>query len=208
MKAPRRSATWATATTTWGRPPAPSSSTSRRWSSPARSGIASWKEVCPRQPGQLLRWPWGRPPAVIESYEQALAIGGRLSIGAGEGHHLGNLGNRYADLGQTARAIEYYEQALVIAREIGDRAGKGIDLGNLADALIDAGRYAEAIQRAGESVKIGEEIGSPVIGSDCGRLWPSPTSAPATCPRRAPRPRPPAATTSRRTTTTSWRCWA
>ena len=45
---------------------------------------------------------------------------------AGKGHDLGNLGNCYAGLGQTARAIESYEQALVIAREIGDRLGKGI----------------------------------------------------------------------------------
>ena len=93
----------------------------------------------------------------------------RLETVQQEQAYLGNLGNRYAGLGHTARAIAFYEQALVIDREIGERLSEGQDLGNLADALTDAGRYAEAIQRAGESVKIGEEIGSPIIGCDCGR---------------------------------------
>ncbi len=50
-----------------------------------------------------------------------------------EGVWLGNLGNCYADLGQTHRAIEFHEQALAIAREIGDRRGEGNDLGNLGN---------------------------------------------------------------------------
>ena len=38
---------------------------------------------------------------------------------------MGNLGNAYADLGETHRAIELLEQYLTEAREIGDRRGQG-----------------------------------------------------------------------------------
>ena len=44
-----------------------------------------------------------------------------------EGVLLGNLGNCYADLGQTHRAIEFFEQALAIARgRLATGAGKGV----------------------------------------------------------------------------------
>ena len=103
-------ATWAAPTPTWARPAGPSSTTSRRWPSPARS-----------------------------------------ATGAARATRLGNLGNAYADLGETRQAIEYYEQALAIAREIGDRRGEGSALGNLGIAYADLGEAAPGhrVLRAG-----------------------------------------------------------
>ena len=58
---------------------------------------------------------------------------------------LGNLADRYADLGQTQRAIEFHEQALAIAREIGDRSGEG-PLGKLANRYAALGQTQRAIE--------------------------------------------------------------
>src|SRR5262249_6068829 len=57
----------------------------------------------------------------------------------GEGTDLGNLGNAYADLGETRKAIEYHGQALIIVREIGDRGHEGATLGNLGLAYAAMG---------------------------------------------------------------------
>jgi tetratricopeptide (TPR) repeat protein len=78
---------------------------------------------------------------------------------------LGNLGNRYAAIGQTARAIDYHEQSLAIDRGIGDRQSEANQLGNLAEVLVDEKHYVEAIRNAIESIKIAEEINSPFLGS-------------------------------------------
>jgi len=68
---------------------------------------------------------------------QALVINRETGNRRGEGTLLGNLGNRYADLGQTARAIDYYGQALVICRELGARSGEAINLCNLGNRYAD-----------------------------------------------------------------------
>ncbi len=47
-------------------------------------------------------------------------LGDRCAVGV----HLGNLGNRYSDLGEPRKAIEYHKQALAISREIGDKEMK------------------------------------------------------------------------------------
>ena len=46
---------------------------------------------------------------------------------------LGNLGIRYAQLGETRGAIEYFGQQLQIARETRHRRGEGNALGNLGN---------------------------------------------------------------------------
>ena len=50
--------------------------------------------------------------------ERANALGELVDDRLGEGADLGNLGNRYADLGEAHQAIEFYEQALAIHREV------------------------------------------------------------------------------------------
>ena len=69
----------------------------------------------------------------------------------GRRNRLGNLGNAYADLGETRKAIEYYEQALTIAREIGDRRGEGSRPGQPGQCLRRPGRDSQGhrVLRAG-----------------------------------------------------------
>ena len=112
------------------------------------------------QPGYSAIAVWARSQKAIACYEQALAHrASRAKNRQGEGAWLGNLGNCYADLGQTARAIEYYEQALAIAREIGDRRGEGTDLGNLGNCYADLGQTARAIEYYEQALAIAREIG-------------------------------------------------
>jgi len=75
------------------------------------------------------------------------------------GVHLGNLGNAWADLGETRRAIEFHEQALAIDREIGDRRGEGQDLGNLGLAWANLGETRRAIEFHEQALTIAREIG-------------------------------------------------
>jgi tetratricopeptide (TPR) repeat protein len=82
------------------------------------------------------------------------AIGDRL----GEGATLGNLGNAYADLGETRTAIEYHEQALIISREIGDRRGEGATLGNLGIAYRNLGETRKAIDYYEQALFISRDI--------------------------------------------------
>ena len=59
---------------------------------------------------------------------------------------LGNLGDSYADLGQTEKAIEHYQQALAIARETGNRGREGAWLGNLGNSYRILGQTEKAIE--------------------------------------------------------------
>ena len=99
------------------------------------------------------------------NYESHRLLRTSLSLSAeakdrqAEGAWLGNLGNCYADLGQTRRAIEFYEQALAIAREIGDRRGEGTDLGNLGICYADLGQTRRAIEFYEQALAIAREIG-------------------------------------------------
>lgn len=91
--------------------------------------------------------------------EAALAAARQLNDRAAEGNHLGNLGNAYAELGETRRAVELYEQHLIIAREIGDRRGEGIALGNLGSAYKDLGEVRRAVEYHEQRLIITREIG-------------------------------------------------
>ncbi len=76
-----------------------------------------------------------------------------------EGSHLGNLGNAYADLGETRRAIECHDAALLISREIGDKRAEGQDLGNLGIAYAYLGETRRAIGYYEQQLTITREIG-------------------------------------------------
>jgi len=70
-----------------------------------------------------------------------------MKANQGEGNALGNLGNSYADLGETRAAIQFYEQKLAIVREIGDRRGEGTDLWNMSLSLDQLGEPWAAISQ-------------------------------------------------------------
>ncbi len=99
------------------------------------------------------------PKEKIAWLEAALQAARRLHNRAGEGVHLGNLGNAYAALGDARQAIEFYEQALAIDREIGDRRGEGADLGNLGLAYAALGDARQAIEFYEKQLVIVREIG-------------------------------------------------
>jgi len=118
---------------------------------------ARWLNAFPNKLAYLLelRLPARRRIPLLES---ALAAARRLEDQY-EGIHLRNLGNAYADLGETRRAIEFYEQRLAIAREIGDRRGEGNALGNLGNAYADLGETRHAIEFYQQRLEIAREIG-------------------------------------------------
>lgn len=99
------------------------------------------------------------PRERIQWIEFGLSASRYLEDRYAEGHHLGNLGNAYADLGEVPRAIEFYEQALTIAREIGDRRGEGKSLGNLGLAYKALGETQRAIEFYEQDLTIAREIG-------------------------------------------------
>jgi len=99
------------------------------------------------------------PRAQIAWLEAALTAARALGNREYEGFHLGNLGNRYRELGEPHRAIEYHQQRLVIAREIGDRHGEGNALGNLGLAWDDLGEPHRAIDYYEQALVIAREIG-------------------------------------------------
>ena len=82
----------------------------------------------------------GQIPKAIACYERALALAREAKNRQGEGALLGNLGNCYAGLGQSARAIEYHEQALVIDRGSGIAAGRGLTSATWVTATPTWGR--------------------------------------------------------------------
>jgi tetratricopeptide (TPR) repeat protein len=95
----------------------------------------------------------------IPQLEAALAAARRLNERGAEGAILGNLGNAYADLGETRKAIEFHNQALLIDREIGDRGGEGSDLGNLGNAYAELGEMRKAIDFYEQRLVVAREIG-------------------------------------------------
>lgn len=103
-----------------------------------------------RQHPRTERIPW---------LKKALEAAGKLDDKKAEGNHMGNLGNAYADLGETQKAIEYYEKALRIAREIGDRRGEGHSLGNLGLAYTKLGNVEKAFEYLEEDLVLARQIG-------------------------------------------------
>lgn len=77
-----------------------------------------------------------------------------------EGNQLGNLGNIFADLGNTHKAIEYYEQALLINQEIGNHNGEAATLGNLGVLYHDfLGEIPRAIEYYQQQLTIVHDTG-------------------------------------------------
>jgi tetratricopeptide (TPR) repeat protein len=119
----------------------------------------------------------------IDYYQQALAIAREISAAStpgspewtaargSEGIQLGNLGNRYAELGDVQQAMDYYEQALTIFREISAastkgspewtaaRRGEGRNLSNLGNAYLTLGNARRAIDYYDQALAIAHEIG-------------------------------------------------
>jgi len=85
------------------------------------------------------------PKDLIEWIETGLKAAKMIKNQVAEGVHLGNLGNRFADLGETRKAIGYYERALKISRRIGDRRNEGTWLGNLGSRYYNLGETRKAI---------------------------------------------------------------
>ena len=82
----------------------------------------------------------------------------RLALGGARRMTL-NLGVRYGDLGQTARAIDYDEQALAIAREIGARQSEATILRYLGNCYGDLGQTARAIDYYEQALAIARQTG-------------------------------------------------
>jgi len=92
--------------------------------------------------------------------EIALAAARRLNHREGEVSILGNLGNAYADLGETQLAIQFFEQALPIAQELSIRRAEGGLLGNLGTAYADLREFERAIQFFEQALLIARETGN------------------------------------------------
>jgi tetratricopeptide (TPR) repeat protein len=99
------------------------------------------------------------PREQISWLDDALAAARALGDRRGEGNHLGNLGIRYADLGEPRKAIGYHEQGLAISREIGDRRGEGNHLGSLGNCYAELGEPRKAIEHYEQALAISREIG-------------------------------------------------
>ena len=99
------------------------------------------------------------PRDLIEWPETGLKAARMMGDRAAEGVHLGNLGNRYADLGETRKAIGYYEQALKISRKMNDRRNEGVWLGNLGNRYVDLGETRKSIEYHEQALVISREIG-------------------------------------------------
>ena len=141
----------------WARRARPSSITSRRWPSPARSATAGAKETDLGNLGNAYA-DLGETRKAIEYHDQALAISREIGDRRGEGAGLGNLGLAYAGLGETRKAIEYHDQALAIAREIGDRQNEGEFLCNLGKACLDLNETDKAIEHCTQSLDLVRKI--------------------------------------------------
>jgi CHAT domain-containing protein len=100
----------------------------------------------------------GQLRAALNSGQQALQIYRALKNRQGEGVALGNLGNFYNSLGNSAKAIEYSQQSLAIARSIKDRRVEGNALVNLGKAYLVLGNYAKAIEYSQLSLAIAREL--------------------------------------------------
>ena len=98
------------------------------------------------------------PRQHIAWLEAALSAARFLKDRETEGAHLNNLGNVYADLGETRKAIEFYQQQLTIARDIGDRRGEGNALGNLGLAYSELGESRKAIEFHRQALAIRRQI--------------------------------------------------
>jgi tetratricopeptide (TPR) repeat protein len=107
----------------------------------------------------------------IDLFETGLKAARMARNQGNEGIHLGNLGNAYADLGETRMAIGYLERALNISRKIGDRRSEETWLGSLGSAYADLGETRKAIEYHEHALIIDREIGDKRgEGADLGNL--------------------------------------
>ena len=93
-----------------------------------------------------------------------------MATGGGEAADLGNLGNRYAELGQTARAIGLYERGLAITRQIGYRLAEALFLANLGEAHGYLGSWDQGTRYSRQAVDIADAIGSALPQSEARRI--------------------------------------
>ena len=131
------------------------------WAAKSMEKDPSAAEICMRYPdaGAYVLDLRLHPRQKIAWLENGLEAAKELKHRSIEGDHLGNLGNAYADLGETRKAIGHYEQALAIAKEIGDRRNEGAWLGNLGNAYAALGETRKAIEHYGQRLIIAREIG-------------------------------------------------
>jgi len=133
-------------------------------------------QIRSRKLGLLLaladRYVWtSRPAEALSPLHEAMELAMELHDHRAEANALGNLGNAYADLGETRNAIEFYEKALAIDREIGDRRGEGNALRNLGNAYYQLGETRKAIEFYEKALAIDREIGDRRgEGNDLGNL--------------------------------------
>jgi len=99
---------------------------------------------------------WGHYRLTVDLHQR---LQGHLTDPSTNSSSKGNLGNCYAELGETRRAIELYEQALAIAREIGDRRSEATWVGNLGNCYAELGETRRAIELYKQALAIAREIG-------------------------------------------------
>jgi tetratricopeptide (TPR) repeat protein len=132
----------------------------RRWTQLAvfptsfdfQAAAAVWDDSAPAASPASPPTQAGMPAPLSDSTRE---VGNRR----GEGVALGNLGNAYADLGDTCKAIEFIDQQLLIAREIGNRRSEGNALGSLGCAYSDLKHTNKAIEFFERGLELHREIG-------------------------------------------------
>ena len=100
------------------------------------------------------------PREQISWIETGLSTARIMKDHKAEGLSLGNLGNRYFEMGEMRKATEFYEQALQISKKNGARKSEGIWLGNMGLAYSDLGDPRKAIELYEQALKIARETGN------------------------------------------------
>ena len=107
-----------------------------------------------------------RSQGTAESLQQALAkfqaafqlyqnLGDRFWQGA----TLYNIGEVYADLGETQKALEYYDRALPLARESGDKAAQAIILNSIGFTYYNLKEPQKALEYYNQALPLSHSLG-------------------------------------------------